>query len=233
MPENERVAQGKSANLTRRQRDVLTYLVDFIQDNGFAPSIRQIAKAAGIASPSTIHNHLTQLEAKGFIRRESDQARSISLQPAAFAALELPDPELARGGEFAASEQFVRLPLVGRIAAGEPILAEQNVEETYTLPKNLVGDAASFMLEVHGNSMIEAGINDGDYVVVQEQSDARNGEIVVALIDDSATVKSFYRDPQRDGGVRIRLQPQNAALEPIYPDQLQILGKVTALLRTL
>lgn len=210
-------------DLTGRQRDILAFLKEQIALNGYPPSVREICEAIGLSSTSTVHSHLNTLEAKGFIRREANGARTITLvegadDPASSAGLLENDPY--------ANTQV--LPLVGRVAAGEPILAEQNIEETLVLPTSLVGDAGSFLLEVHGESMIEAGILDGDYVVVKEQQDAVNGDIVVALLDDSATVKTFYRDSGR-----IRLQPQNPTMDPIYPDQVTILGKVVALLRTL
>lgn len=210
-------------DLTKRQQDILAFLKEQIAANGYPPSVREICEAIGLSSTSTVHSHLNTLEAKGFIRREANGARTITLVDDA------DDPEstnhLLEDDPYANTQV---LPLLGRVAAGEPILAEQNIEETLVLPTSLVGDAGSFLLEVHGESMIEAGILDGDYVVVKEQSDASNGDIVVALLDDSATVKTFYRDSGR-----IRLQPQNPTMDPIYPDQVTILGKVVALLRTL
>ena len=210
-------------DLTKRQQDILAFLKEQIAANGYPPSVREICEAIGLSSTSTVHSHLNTLEAKGFIRREANGARTITLvedsdDPESTSSLLEDDPY--------ANTQV--LPLLGRVAAGEPILAEQNIEETLVLPTSLVGDAGSFLLEVHGESMIEAGILDGDYVVVKEQSDASNGDIVVALLDDSATVKTFYRDSNR-----VRLQPQNPTMDPIYPDQVTILGKVVALLRTL
>jgi repressor LexA len=220
---------AKAKGLTTRQRDVLAFLAKFTGEKHFSPSIRQIASAVGIVSPSTIHNHLIQLETKGFIGRQDATARSLTVTSKGYAALDLPDPS-AHGAltTFGAEEQFVNIPLVGRIAAGEPILAEQNIEDIYSLPKSLVGDSASFMLAVRGDSMIGAGINSGDFVVVKEQPTANNGDIVVALIDDGATVKTFYRESDR-----IRLQPQNPTMDPIYPTDVQVLGKVIALFRSL
>ena len=154
-------------------------------------------EAVNLSSPSTVHVHLKTLEDKGYIVRDSLKSRSIAL----------PHKEEAQTHGSAAYENSISLPVVGRVAAGEPILAEQNIENTLTLPTELVGDSASFILSVHGDSMIEAGINDGDYVVVKEQQVANNGEIIVALIEDGATVKRFYKEADH-----IRLQPGETLL---------------------
>ena len=175
-------------------------------------------RAEGRASAASVGR-----EDEGYIRRDPKKPRTIEVvakDDPAGARLAQVGQDLDRG--------TVSLPLVGRVAAGTPILAEQNVEETLTLPTSIVSDSSSFVLQVHGESMIGAGILDGDYIVVKEQHDAHNGEIVVALIDDSATVKTFYREPDR-----VRLQPENDSMEPIYVDDLQILGRVTALIRSI
>jgi repressor LexA len=227
------------AELSERQQGILSFLEDFIARNGYPPSVREIGEAVGLSSSSTVHSHLNALENKGFIRRDPSSARALTVigqevdgvrpaRPAQSARLadcaeadwEPPAPQLPRN--------VVELPLVGRVAAGAPILAEQNVEESLILPTQVVGDTGSFLLTVRGESMIEAGILDGDYVVVKEQPTANNGEIVVALLDDEATVKTFYREPDR-----IRLQPENPSMEPIYVRDVIILGKVIALLRAL
>ena len=166
--------------------------------------------------------HLKVLEEQGLIKRDSKKPRTIEVMGKQDEATSLaPVTEDV-------SANTIRLPLVGRVAAGVPILAEQNVEETLALPTSVVGDASSFVLRVRGDSMVNAGIFDGDYIVVKEQQDAHDGEIVVALIDDSATVKTFYRE--RD---RIRLQPENDTMEPIYVENPVILGRVTALIRSI
>jgi repressor LexA len=205
---------------TGRQQAILDFLAEFSARNGYPPSVREIGDAVGLSSPSTVHSHLNQLEAKGFIKRDPSSARALTLvdQSSSDPASSISDP----------LRNVVVLPVVGRVAAGEPILAEQNIEETLTLPTQIVGDSSSFLLTVRGESMIEAGIFDGDYVVVKEQPTANNGEIVVALIDDAATVKTFYREADR-----IRLQPENPSMDPIYVRDVTILGKVIALLRTL
>ncbi len=210
-------------NLTKRQQEILDFLRSFTAGNGYPPSVREIGEAVGLSSSSTVHSHLSALEGKGYIRRDASSARALVIVDQLIAdesnsLIDGPDP-------FA---NIITLPLVGRVAAGEPILAEQNIEDTLTLPTQLVDDSSSFLLTVKGESMIEAGILDGDLVVVREQQTADNGDIVVALIDESATVKTFYREQDR-----IRLQPENKTMEPIYTTEAMILGKVVALLRTL
>ena len=216
--------------LTDRQKQILDFIRISIRDRGFPPSVREIGEATGLKSSSSVHSHLTALEKKGYLKRDASSARALTVNE------ELLDDELSvRVDDIVAEEPIdevfrnvIPLPLVGRVAAGTPILAEQNIEETLGLPKQIVGDANSFLLTVSGESMIEAGILDGDIVVVTEQSTARNGEIVVAMIDDEATVKTFYKEADR-----IRLQPENSTMDPIYTTDAVILGKVTALFRTI
>lgn len=206
-----------SKPLTSRQRSVYEFIESYIDQKGYGPTVREIAEAVSLSSPSTVHVHLKTLEEKGYIVRDPMKSRSISL-PSKHESAE------TYGSE--GSDSNLKLPLVGNVAAGEPILAEQNVEATMSLPTELVGDSASFILSVHGESMIEAGINDGDYVVVKEQQIAHNGEIVVALIEDGATVKRFYKEKDH-----IRLQPENSTMEPIITRDCAIVGKVVAVLR--
>lgn len=219
------MSKGK---LSKRQRAIYDFICSYTDEHGYPPSVREIGAAVGLASPSTVHMHLKVLEEMGLISRDPKKPRTIEV---------VPDKQVSEDGS--AQEKLVAvqedvdknsitLPLVGRVAAGVPILAEQNVEETLTLPTSIVGDASSFILRVRGESMINAGIFDGDYIVVKEQHDAHDGEIVVALIDDSATVKTFYREKDR-----IRLQPENDHMSPIYADNTVILGRVTALIRSL
>ena len=206
--------------LTDRQQEIWDFLVDYVDRHGYPPTVREIGQSVGLASPSTVHAHLANLERAGLLRRDPTKPRALELLGA------------RRREEPPASEDSFRLPLVGQIAAGGPLLAEENVEDEIGVPEPLAR-AGDFLLRVKGESMIDAGILDGDIVVVHGQPDARDGEIVVALAGDDesadeATVKRFFRE---DG--RIRLQPENAALEPIYARHVQILGKVVGVFRTL
>lgn len=212
--------------LSKRQTAIYEYICAYTKERGYPPSVREIGAAVGLASPSTVHMHLKVLQERGLIKRDSKKPRTIEVVSSS-QGTESGNAPLATP-EQDASANAMHLPLVGRVAAGVPILAEQNIEETLTLPTSIVGDDSSFILRVRGESMIKAGIFDGDYIVVKEQHDAHDGEIVVALIDDSATVKTFYRE--RD---RVRLQPENDTMEPIYVTNPTILGRVTALVRSL
>jgi repressor LexA len=200
--------------LTGRQQEIWTFLVDYVDRHGYPPTVREIGEAVGLASPSTVHAHLANLERAGLLRRDPTKPRALELM----------------GREIQATATLPKLPLLGQIAAGSPLLADENVEDAIAVPETLRGD---FLLRVKGESMIEAGILDGDIVVVQRAQDARNGEIVVALAGDDesadeATVKTFYRERGR-----IRLQPENSTLEPIYADYVQVLGKVVGVFREL
>jgi repressor LexA len=203
--------------LTGRQREIYDYLSEYVHERGYPPTVREIGEAVGLASPSTVHAHLANLERAGLLKRDPTKPR----------ALELVGRD--RGGR--GDAKVLSLPLVGEIAAGGPLLAEQNVEDYLEVPELLAAGGADFLLRAKGESMIQAGILDGDYVVVRKQQDARNGDIVVALAGedesaDEATVKRFFRE---DG--RVRLQPENDALEPIYASHVQILGKVIGVFR--
>ena len=205
--------------LTGRQQEIWEYLVEYVQTHGYPPTVREIGAAVGLASPSTVHAHLANLERAGLLRRDPTKPRALEL-----VGLRRGKPDLA---------DVHKLPLVGEIAAGGPLLADQNIEEYLAVPEPLSRGGEEFLLRVKGDSMVNAGILDGDIVVVRRQADARNGEIVVALagadeVADEATVKRFFVD---DG--RVRLQPENDALEPIYADHVQILGKVIGVFRTL
>ena len=212
-----------TGKLSDRQQEILDFLSDFISQNGYPPSVREIGQSVGLSSSSTVHSHLNALEDKGYIKRAPSSARALSVVDHNQKAADVVDIKTAR-----LPRNTVELPVLGRVAAGLPTYAEQNIDETMVLPTQIVGDYSSFMLTVRGESMIEAGIHDGDYVVVKEQKTASNGDIVVALIDDEATVKTFYKEPDR-----IRLQPENQSMEPIYAREVMILGKVVALLRTI
>lgn len=207
-------------DLNERQKQILEYIRTCINDNHLPPSVREIGDAIGLSSPSSVHVHLKTLEEKGYIVRHGSKSRSMSITDKG----ETKKPSLTGLDD---SKDLTTLPLVGRVAAGSPILAEQNVEEQIKLPISLVGDNNSFLLTVRGNSMIEAGIFDGDIVIVRETRSARNGEIVVALIEDGATVKTFYQEKDC-----IRLQPENASYEPIYSRDAKVLGVVTGLFRS-
>ena len=206
-----------STDLTARQREIWSFVLDYSDRHGYPPTVREIGEAVGLASPSTVHAHLANLERAGLLRRDPTKPRALELlgrgRPAAAEPAELP-----------------KLPLYGQIAAGGPLLADQNLEDEIAVPESLRGD---FLLRVKGDSMIEAGILEGDLVVVRRTQDARNGEIVVALVGDDetadeATVKRFFRE-----NGRIRLQPENSALEPIYANHVEILGKVVGVFRQL
>ena len=202
--------------LTGRQQEIWDFLVDYVDQHGYPPTVREIGEAVGLASPSTVHAHLANLERAGLLRRDPTKPRALEL--------------VGREREAAPAATIARLPLVGQIAAGGPLLADQNIEDHLAVPETLRGD---FLLRVKGDSMVNAGILDGDIVVVQRRQDARNGEIVVALAGDDesadeATVKRFFRE-----NGRVRLQPENDALEPIYAKHVQILGRVTGVFREL
>jgi repressor LexA len=200
--------------LTGRQQEIWTFLVDYVDGHGYPPTVREIGEAVGLASPSTVHAHLANLERAGLLKRDPTKPRALELT----------------GRNQPSVVTLPKLPLLGQIAAGGPLLADQNVEDELAVPENLRGD---FLLRVKGESMIEAGILDGDIVVVRRAQDARNGDIVVALAGDDesteeATVKTFYKEKGR-----IRLQPENSALDPIYADYVQVLGKVVGVFREL
>lgn len=210
--------------LTKRQQQILDYIRKCIEVKHYPPSVREIGQAIGLSSPSTVHAHLNALESKGYIKRDGAKSRSMVITGAS----EQPKAQFEPSPiQQQSNYSLVELPLVGRVAAGTPILAEQNIEEQIPLPTSLFGDRNSFLLTVRGESMINAGIFDGDTLLVREQSTASNGDIVVAMIDDEATVKTYYKESDC-----IRLQPQNDAMEPIYTTQAQILGVVTGLFRS-
>ncbi|MCD8199641.1 MAG: transcriptional repressor LexA [Coriobacteriaceae bacterium] len=212
--------------LTARQKEVLDYIQTCIDEKHYPPSVREIGEALGLSSPSTVHAHLAALERKGYINRDASKSRSVVLTDASTDATDKASSAAPAAGSGTTSN-VVHLPLVGKVAAGAPILAEQNIEEEVPLPTSLVGDANSFLLTVQGDSMVDAGILDGDTVIVREQQTANDGDIVVALIEDEATVKTYYREADC-----IRLQPQNAAMEPIFTRDARILGVVTGLFRS-
>ena len=194
------------------QGRVLAYIQDEIKSRGYAPSVREIGEAVGLKSTSTVHGHLMRLEKKGLLHRDAMKPRAMGV------LTNMQDDDDDRSVR--------RIPVVGRVAAGMPILAEENTEELMTLPSDFVGDGEHFILRVRGDSMIQAGIFNDDYIVVRSQPSANNGEIVVALVEDEATVKRFFKE-----NGHFRLQPENDAMEPIIVPSVTIMGKVVSLLR--
>lgn len=213
---------AESAGLTPRQRKVLEVIRDWVERHGYPPSVREIGDAVGLTSTSSVHHQLRTLERKGYLRRDPNRTRAVDVRP--------PD-DPADGTDITEELRAARpspafVPVVGRIAAGGPILAEQAVEEVFPLPREIVGEGTLFLLTVSGDSMVEAAITDGDWVVVRQQPVAENGDIVAAMIDGEATVKTFKR---KDG--QVWLLPSNPAYEPIPGDDATVLGRVVAVLR--
>ena len=198
-------------SLSSRQKEIFEFIKEEVSKKGYPPSVREIGKAVGLSSSSTVHAHLSQLEKKGYIRKDPTKPRAI---------------EVLEGQEFLYSRDISPVPMVGNVTAGQPILAEENITDYFPLPKDLVQEDTAFMLSIEGDSMINAGILDGDYVIVKQQSTASNGDIVVALLENEATVKRFYQE-----GDYIRLQPENDYFEPILTREVKVLGKVIGLFR--
>ena len=202
------MAQGK---ISAKQQEILEYIKSQILERGFPPAVRDICEAVHLKSTSSVHSHLETLEKNGYIRRDPTKPRAIEIVDDSF--------------NFTRRE-MVNVPIVGRVAAGEPLLAEQNIEEYFPIPMDFMPNKQTFMLKVKGESMINAGILDGDYVLVEERKTAHNGEMIVALVDDGATVKTFYKEE----GI-IRLQPENDTMDPIIVPDCVILGKVIGVFR--
>lgn len=202
------MSQGK---ISAKQLEILEYIKSQILERGFPPAVRDICEAVHLKSTSSVHSHLETLEKKGYIRRDPTKPRAIEILDDSFQMMR---------------REMVNVPMVGRVAAGEPILAEQNIENYFPIPVEFMPNAQTFMLQVKGESMINAGILDGDYALVEERNTARNGEMVVALIEDGATVKTFYKEE----GI-IRLQPENDTMDPIIVMDCMILGKVIGVFR--
>ena len=205
-------------DLTKRQQEIFDFIKRYSASNGYPPTVRDIGKAVGLASSSTVHAHLANLEKLGLLRRDPTKPRAIELLDRAASEVVDNVRSLVSGPG---------LPVLGQVAAGAPILAEENVEEYVHVPPAAGGDTGEFILKVKGDSMIEAGILQGDFVVVRRQDTASDGEIVVALVEDEATVKRFFREADH-----IRLQPENSALEPIRVTDVQVLGRVVGLFRS-
>ena len=198
--------------LSHRQKQILDYIAQHIEMHGYPPTVREIGEAVNLSSSSTVHAHLRNLEEAGLIQREAVLTRAIKIVTGTAAAFK--------------PKKLVYLPVVGEVAAGKPKLAVEDIEDTFPIPQDYLSGAEGFMLKVKGDSMIEDGIHDGDYVIVRRQPTANNGETVVALTDGEATVKRFYRE-----GSRIRLQPANHDMQPIYLKNMDIVGKVVGLVR--
>ena len=207
--------------LNKREKAILKFIERQIELKGYPPSVREIGKAVGLSSTATVHGYLAKLAEKGFIRKEDQKGRTLRLLKGGNGE------EIKKESKnFYTGKEMVEVPVIGKITAGEPILAVENVTDTFPIPIDFVGNSESFMLTVRGESMIEAGILDGDYILVKKQNVANNGEIVVALIGDEATVKTFYKEKDH-----IRLQPENSTMDPIIVPNCEILGKVAGVFR--
>ncbi|MCL5104485.1 MAG: transcriptional repressor LexA [Armatimonadetes bacterium] len=198
--------------LSHRQRQILQCIVQHTEAHGYPPTVREIGEAVNLSSSSTVHAHLRSLEDAGLIRRDAVLTRAIRV--------------VAGNIESFKPKRVVNLPLVGRVAAGRPTFADQNIEDTFPVPREFLSGGDGFMLRIKGESMIEDGIMDGDYVIVRRQNAADNGDTVVAMVDDEATVKRLYKD-----NGRVRLQPANSSMEPMFYDQVEVVGKVVGLIR--
>lgn len=205
------MAGSAKNHLSAKQQLILDFLKQEIKRNGYPPTVREICNAVGLSSTSTVHAHLETLERKGYIRRSPTKNRSTEILEEDF---------------YGNGRELVNVPIVGNVAAGMPVLAEENIEDTFPIPADHVKSDTCFMLHVRGDSMVDEGILDGDLVLVRQQQTATNGDIVIAMIDDAATVKTFYREAGH-----IRLQPANRAFNPLIMDDCEILGKVIGLYR--
>lgn len=202
-------------DLSKKQYNILNFIKEEINAKGYPPSVREICKAVGLKSTSTVHGHLSRLEKKGYLRRDATKPRAIEV-------LDSKDDNIF------SKKEIVEVPIIGKVTAGAPILATENIEDTFPLSVDLVNNDTVFMLSVTGESMKDAGILDGDYVLVKQQNTAKNGDIVVALIEDEATIKRFYKEKDH-----IRLQPENSSMEPIILRDVTILGKIKGVFRTI
>lgn len=208
-------------DLNKREKDILKFIEKELNENGYPPSVREIGKAVGLKSTATVHAYLGKLEEAGFISRKNKKGRTLQLIKGGKAY----KPQEEEKNVYAGKE-MVEVPVVGRITAGAPILAVENITDSFPIPLDFIGNSECFMLTVRGESMIEVGIMDGDYILVKKQNTAENGQIVVALIEDEATVKTFYKEKDH-----IRLQPENSTMDPIIVPNCEILGKVAGVFR--
>lgn len=207
--------------LNKREKAILKFIQKNVETKGYPPSVREIGKAVGLSSTATVHSYLAKLTEKGYIKKENQKGRTLRLLKGT------DNKEVVKENKnYYTGKEMVEVPVIGKITAGEPILAVENVTDTFPIPIDFVGNSESFMLTVRGESMIEAGILNGDYILVKKQNTANNGEIVVALIGDEATVKTFYKEKDH-----IRLQPENSTMDPIIVPNCEILGKVAGVFR--
>ena len=216
-----RVRRMKDGTLNKREKAILKAIEKSVEKKGYAPSVREIGKEVGLSSTATVHGYLERLQDTGYIRKEDNKGRTLKLLKNSSG-----EPIVDKKKDFYTERELVDVPLVGKITAGAPILAVENITDTFPIPLDFVGNSDSFMLTVRGESMIEAGILNGDYNLVRRQKSATNGEIIVALIDDEATVKTFYKEKDH-----IRLQPENSTMDPIIVPNCEILGKVIGVFR--
>ena len=207
--------------INKREKAILNFIEKQVENNGYPPSVREIGKAVGLNSTATVHNYLAKLTEKGYIKKESQKGRTLRLIKGASGVEKKKEDK-----NFYSVREMVEVPVIGKITAGEPILAVENITDTFPIPIDFVGNSESFMLTVRGESMIEAGILNGDYILVKKQNTAENGQIVVALIGEEATVKTFYKEKDH-----IRLQPENSTMDPIIVPNCEILGKVAGVFR--
>ena len=211
----------KKEELNKREKTILKFIEKQIMTDGYPPSVREIGQAVGLSSTATVHGYLERLEKKGYIKKKDKKGRTLRLLKGSTG-----ETKKTSSKDFYTQKELVEVPVVGKITAGMPILAVENVTDTFPIPIDFVGNSDCFMLTVRGESMIEAGILDGDYILVKKQNNANNGEIVVALIEDEATVKTFYKEKDY-----IRLQPENSTMDPIIVPTCEILGKVAGVFR--
>ena len=211
----------KKEELNKREKTILKFIEKQIMTDGYPPSVREIGQAVGLSSTATVHGYLERLEKKGYIKKKDKKGRTLRLLKGSTG-----ETKKTSSKDFYTQKELVEVPVVGKITAGMPILAVENVTDTFPIPIDFVGNSDCFMLTVRGESMIEAGILDGDYILVKKQNNANNGEIVVALIEDEATVKTFYKEKDH-----IRLQPENSTMDPILVPTCEILGKVAGVFR--
>jgi len=210
-------------DLNKRERAILRFIEKQINDKGYPPSVREIGKAVGLSSTATVHGYIAKLTEKGFIKKEDQKGRTLKLLKGGMS-----DENKSSNKQAYSGKEMVEVPIVGKISAGAPLLAVENVVDTFPIPVDFIGNSESFMLTVRGDSMIEAGILEGDYILVKSANTARNGEIVVALMEEEATVKTFYKEKDH-----IRLQPENSTMEPIIVQDCSILGVVAGVFRKL
>ena len=211
----------KREELNKREKAILKFIEKQIASEGYPPSVREIGKAVGLNSTATVHGYLARLDEKGYIKKKDKKGRTLRLLKGSAG-----ESKVMSSKDFYTQRELVDVPIIGKITAGEPILAVENITDTFPIPIDFVGNSESFMLTVRGESMIEAGILDGDYILIKKQNTANNGEIVVALIGEEATVKTFYKEKDH-----IRLQPENDTMAPIILDNVTILGKAVGLYR--